>query len=52
MNRDIVNLFLKKKIEPIAYGDYVIPAGHMLCISPGMSHQIDSTFPEANKVVV
>jgi len=35
--------------EPLAYKDYVIPAGHMLCVSPGMAMHIESVFPDADK---
>ncbi len=33
--------------EPLQYKDYVIPPGHLVCVSGGMSMQLDSTFPDA-----
>jgi sterol 14-demethylase len=33
--------------EPLQYKDFVIPPGHLVCVSGGMSHQLDSTFPDA-----
>ena len=35
--------------EPLRYKDYVIPPGHLVCVSSGMSHQLDSTFPDAKQ---
>lgn len=39
-------IFLFRKVlKPWSWGGYTVPAGSMLCSSPGVSHRMASTFP-------
>lgn len=43
-------IFLFRKVlQPFEYGGYTVPAGSFMCSSPGVSHRIESVFPDAER---